>query len=112
MVLKDVNCFKLKMPLHFSYIDTRYNKKFSAVCKKHIFHIVNLSSYLLFCSLVRSSDDNMFLCNIMWFCSAFSSEDNGRELRITAGFKHVKAKKGTAIFDLIEEYEEKPMDTP
>ncbi|XP_052816897.1 MORN repeat-containing protein 1-like isoform X3 [Mya arenaria] len=38
--------------------------------------------------------------------------DNGRELRITAGFKHIKAKKGTAIFDLIEEYEEKPMDTP
>lgn len=38
--------------------------------------------------------------------------DSGRELRITAGFKHIKAKKGTALFDLIEEYEEKPMETP
>jgi len=38
--------------------------------------------------------------------------DAGRELRITAGFKYLKAKKGTALFDLIEEYEEKPMETP
>ena len=38
--------------------------------------------------------------------------DSGRELKITAGFKHVKAKKGTALFDLIEEYEEKPIETP
>ncbi|XP_052230156.1 MORN repeat-containing protein 1-like isoform X2 [Dreissena polymorpha] len=38
--------------------------------------------------------------------------DSGREIRISAGFKHLQAKKGTAIFDLIEEYEEKPMNTP
>ncbi|XP_053401021.1 MORN repeat-containing protein 1-like isoform X3 [Mercenaria mercenaria] len=38
--------------------------------------------------------------------------DSRRELRITAGFKYIKAKKGTALFDLIEEYEEKPMATP
>ena len=38
--------------------------------------------------------------------------DSGRELKITAGFKHIKAKKGTALFDLIEEYEEKPIQTP
>ena len=38
--------------------------------------------------------------------------DSGRELRITAGFKHIKAKKGTALFDLIEEYEERPLETP
>ena len=43
---------------------------------------------------------------------ASSLVDSGRELRITAGFKHIKAKKGTALFDLIEEYEEKPIQTP
>ncbi|KAL3859505.1 hypothetical protein ACJMK2_009723 [Sinanodonta woodiana] len=39
-------------------------------------------------------------------------EEHGRELQITLGYKNIKPKKGSALFDMIEDVEEKPIQTP
>ncbi|XP_064640367.1 MORN repeat-containing protein 1-like isoform X3 [Lineus longissimus] len=39
-------------------------------------------------------------------------EDNGREISIVAGYKHLMPKEGTALFDIIEDVEEHPIATP
>ncbi|CAC5419856.1 unnamed protein product [Mytilus coruscus] len=38
--------------------------------------------------------------------------DDGREIQITAGFKYYQPSKGSALFDMIEDVEDKPIDTP
>lgn len=38
--------------------------------------------------------------------------DEGREIQITAGFRYYQPKKGSALFDMIEDVEDKPIDTP
>ncbi|XP_071176772.1 MORN repeat-containing protein 1-like isoform X23 [Mytilus edulis] len=38
--------------------------------------------------------------------------DEGREIQITAGFKYYQPSKGSALFDMIEDVEDKPIDTP
>ncbi|XP_074644846.1 MORN repeat-containing protein 1-like isoform X2 [Tubulanus polymorphus] len=38
--------------------------------------------------------------------------DNGRELRVLAGFRHIQPKEGTALFDMIEDVEETIISTP
>ncbi|CAG2250163.1 unnamed protein product [Mytilus edulis] len=39
-------------------------------------------------------------------------DDEGREIQITAGFKYYQPSKGSALFDMIEDVEDKPIDTP
>ncbi|KAK3589083.1 hypothetical protein CHS0354_017421 [Potamilus streckersoni] len=39
-------------------------------------------------------------------------EEHGRELQITLGYKNIKPKKGSALFDMIEDVAEKPIQTP
>ncbi|XP_046543654.1 MORN repeat-containing protein 1-like isoform X2 [Haliotis rubra] len=38
--------------------------------------------------------------------------DQGRELLVSAGFKYYPTKEGSALFDMIEQVEEKPIETP
>nr|XP_002738000.2 PREDICTED: MORN repeat-containing protein 1-like [Saccoglossus kowalevskii] len=39
-------------------------------------------------------------------------EDHGREIQISAGFRHYTPSEGTPLFNLIEDIEEKPVATP
>ncbi|XP_046329297.1 MORN repeat-containing protein 1-like isoform X1 [Haliotis rufescens] len=39
-------------------------------------------------------------------------QDQGRELLVSAGFKYYPTKEGSALFDMIEQVEEKPIETP
>ncbi|XP_021354202.1 MORN repeat-containing protein 1-like isoform X3 [Mizuhopecten yessoensis] len=39
-------------------------------------------------------------------------EEHGRELRLLVGFKYYAPKEGSVLFDMIEDVEDKPIDTP
>lgn len=52
---------------------------------------------------------NLFSINC-YFISLFPEQ--GRELRISAGFRYQPPKEGSALFDVIEDVEESPISTP